>query len=312
VIFWFFLKSRATDLSTGHFLAFNVAFGNLQNAVLQATLVFSNILHIIPLWERAKPILETVPEVDDAKAKVEDLHGNIDIDHVSFRYDPDGPLILKDVSVRISQGDFVAIVGGSGSGKSTLLRILLGFEKSETGSVYFDGRDMENLDVRDFRRQIGVVLQSGQIIPGDILTNIIGAANLTIDDAWEAARMVGLADDIKEMPMGMHTMVPPGGGTFSGGQRQRLLIARAIVRRPRVLFFDEATSALDNRAQAVVSESIEKLQVTRLVIAHRLSTIINADRIYVLEHGKIIETGVYEELMANRGFFYELAKRQIA
>jgi ATP-binding cassette subfamily C protein len=312
VIFWFFLKSEMTGLSTGHFLAFNAAFINFQNAVVQATLTFASLLHVIPLWERAEPILSTIPEVDEGKTAVQYLSGDLGVDHVFFRYGENGPRVLKDINLRVSPGEFVAVVGGSGSGKSTLLRILLGFEKPELGSVYYDGQDMEGLDIKGIRRQMGVVLQRGQVMPGSILENITGALNLTLDDAWEAARMVGLEEDIKAMPMGMHTVVSAGGGTFSGGQRQRLIIARAIVRRPRILFFDEATSALDNRTQAIVSKSIEKLNVTRLVIAHRLSTIMNADRIYVLEHGEMKESGTYDELMKKKGAFYELAKRQIA
>jgi len=312
LIFWFFFRFRVTELNTGDFLAFNAAYASFQNAVTQMTLAFTNMLHIIPIYERARPILKTLPEVDEAKGKVGNLSGEIEVENVSFSYETDGPLILKNVSLKVSPSEFVAIVGGSGSGKSTLLRLLLGFEKPASGVVCYDGQDLKDLDIRALRRQIGVVLQKGQVMAGDIFKNITGAVSLTVDDAWEAARMVGLADDIKAMPMGMHTVVSAGGTTLSGGQRQRLLIARAIVRRPRILFFDEATSALDNRTQAVVSQSIEKLHVTRIVIAHRLSTIINADRIYVLEHGKIIETGNYDELMAHQGFFYELAKRQIA
>ena len=217
-----------------------------------------------------------------AKTMVHHIRGDMDVEHISFRYNENSPRVLKDINLRVSPGEFVAIVGGSGSGKSTLLRIFLGFEKPESGSVYYDGQDMEDLDIKSVRRQMGVVLQNGQVMPGNILKNITGALNLTLDDAWEAARMVGLEKDIEAMPMGMYTVISAGGGNLSGGQRQRLIIARAIVRKPRILFFDEATSALDNRAQAVVSKSIERLNVTRVVIAHRLSTIINADRIYVL------------------------------
>lgn len=299
-------------MSTGDFLAFSAAYGNFQNAMLQTTLVLVSTLHVIPLFERAKPVLQTLPEVVEKKGDVITLSGRLQVDHVKFRYTPEGPLVVKDLSMQASPGDFVAIVGGSGAGKSTLLRLLLGFEKPDAGSVYYDGQDLQDLDVREVRRQMGVVLQNGQVQSGDMFSNIIGTTNLTEEDAWQAAEMVGLADDIKAMPMGMQTMVSPGGGTLSGGQRQRILIARAIVRRPKILFFDEATSALDNRTQSLVTESIDRLQVTRIVIAHRLSTIMHADRIYVLQHGEIIESGNYRQLMDKKGFFYELAKRQIA
>jgi len=228
-----------------------------------------------------------------------------------FRYQEDGPVILRDVSVHMRPGEFVAFAGASGSGKSTLLRVLLGFERLESGSIYFDGQEIGGLDVQALRRQIGVVLQNGRLMAGDLFTNIIGANVATLDEAWEAALMAGLADDIKRMPMGMHTVISEGGGTLSGGQRQRLLIARAIVSRPRILLFDEATSALDNRTQAIVSESLEKLHATRIVVAHRLSTIVHADRIYLLDRGRIAECGSYATLMAQNGLFAELARRQI-
>jgi ATP-binding cassette subfamily C protein len=221
--------------------------------------------------------------------------------------------VLDDVSLSIKPGEFVALVGGSGSGKSTLLRLLLGFEKPEGGTIYFNGQDLAGIDLGEVRRQIGVVLQHGKLITGDILSNIIGSsAHLTANDALEAARMAGFDQDLAQMPMGLHTVVAEGGTTLSGGQRQRLLIARAIVRRPRILFLDEATSALDNRTQAVVAESIDKLEATRVVIAHRLSTIINADRIVVMERGRIVQAGSYAELLKQQGPFQELARRQLA
>lgn len=309
---WVIFKSTGRGLSTGSFLAFNTAYINFQTAMLQMAATLITTLNIIPLYERVKPIIQTLPESDETKAKPGELSGDIEVRNVFFRYHPEGSLILKDVSLKVSPGEFIAIVGGSGSGKSTLFRCLLGFESPELGTIYYDNQDLASLDIREVRRQIGVVFQNAKLMPGDIFKNIIGASNLTIDDAWEAARMVGLDEDIKEMPMGMHTVVSAGGGTFSGGQRQRLIIARAVVKRPRILYFDEATSALDNRTQAIVSRSLERLQVTRIVIAHRLSTIINADRIYVLQQGEIIETGTYESLMAKEGFFANLAKRQLA
>ena len=206
----------------------------------------------------------------------------------------------------------VAFVGSSGSGKSTIMRLLLGFEHPEAGSIYYDGEGFDSMNKELVRRQIGVVLQNGALMSGSIFQNIIGNSELTLEDAWEAARMAGMEEDIKHMPMEMHTMVSEGAGTFSGGQRQRLMIARAIVHKPRLLFMDEATSALDNRTQNIVSESLDKLQATRIVIAHRLSTIKNANRIFVLDKGTIVESGSYDELMDKNGLFAELAKRQIA
>jgi NHLM bacteriocin system ABC transporter ATP-binding protein len=306
------LMSERHELGTGDFLAFLSAFSSSTSALLGTCLAVLATLNTIPLYEQAKPILEAVPEVGLAKADPGVLTGEIEIQHAMFRYHQDGPLVLRDVSFHIQPGEFVAFVGPSGSGKSTLLRLLLGFETVEGGTVSYDGQEMASLDVQALRRQIGVVLQSGRLLSGDIFTNIVGSAAASVDEAWEAARMAGLAEDIEGMPMGMHTVVNDGGGTLSGGQRQRLLIARAIVNRPRILLFDEATSALDNRTQAIVSASLEKLRATRIVVAHRLSTIINASRIFVMERGRLVQSGSYAELMAQKGPFAELAKRQIA
>jgi ABC-type bacteriocin/lantibiotic exporter with double-glycine peptidase domain len=189
---------------------------------------------------------------------------------------------------------------------------MLGFERPASGSIAYDGQDMSTLDVRALRQQLGVVLQESRVLPTDIFRNIVGATAHTMDEAWDAARMAGLYDDVKEMPMGMHTIVSEGGGTFSGGQRQRLLIARALVNKPSLIFFDEATSALDNKAQAIVTESMDRMDATRIVIAHRLSTIVNADLILYFDGGQIKEQGTYKELIAKNGAFASLAKRQIA
>jgi ABC-type bacteriocin/lantibiotic exporter with double-glycine peptidase domain len=280
--------------------------------MLTASTALLGTLAVIPLYEQAKPILTSLPEVDTAKADPGVLAGDIELEHLVFRYQADGPPVLRDVTIRIRAGEFVAFVGPSGSGKSTLLRLLLGFEVPEAGAVYYDGQELAGLDIQSVRRQIGVVLQNGRLMSGDIFTNITGSSPATLDDAWEAARMAGFDEDIKSMPMGMHTVVSEGGGTLSGGQRQRLMIARAIVQRPRILFFDEATSALDNRTQSIVSTSLDRLQATRIVVAHRLSTIVHADRIYVVEAGRVVQSGTYEQLISQDGLFAELAARQLA
>lgn len=306
------LVTQSRELQTGDFMAFLTAFTACSGGLLAATPALVSLLNALPLYEQATPILTTLPEVVAGKGDPGSLLGDIEIQHATFRYHEDGPLVLRDVSVRIQAGEFVAFVGPSGSGKSTLLRLLLGFETLEGGSIFFDGQELGGLDVQAVRRQMGVVLQSGRLMSGDIYTNIVGASAATLKEAWDAARMAGLAEEIEAMPMGMHTIVSEGGGTLSGGQRQRLLIARAIVARPRIVLFDEATSALDNRTQAIVSASLESLQATRIVVAHRLSTIVNADRIFVMERGQLVQTGTFAELMAQPGPFAELAKRQIA
>jgi NHLM bacteriocin system ABC transporter ATP-binding protein len=304
--------SAAEGLSTSDFLAFNAAFGQFQAAALSMIALLSTVLTLVPIYERLQPILQTVPEVDSTKADAGDLAGDVELGHVSFRYKEDGPLILDDVSLRARPGEFIALVGPSGSGKSTCLRLLLGFEQPAAGSIYFDGQDLPSLDIHSVRRQIGVVLQNGRPMVGSLYSNIVGEGDLGIDAAWEAARMAGLEEDIRAMPMGMHTVVSEGAGTFSGGQRQRLLIARALVNRPRILLFDEATSALDNRTQEIVSQSLERLKATRIVVAHRLSTILRADRIYVMKAGRVVEQGTYEELLRQGGLFARLVERQTA
>jgi NHLM bacteriocin system ABC transporter ATP-binding protein len=299
-------------LTTGTFLAFLAAFVQFQSAALGLSSAVESALGVVPLYERAAPIFEALPEVSRTNRQPGDLSGSIEINHVSFRYHPESPLVLNDISFAIEAGQFVAIVGPSGSGKSSLLRLLLGFERPEAGVIYFDGQDLARIDIQAVRRQIGVVLQSARLGSGTIFDNIVGSGPFTLDDAWAAARSAGLEQDIREMPMGMHTVVSEGGGNISGGQRQRLLIARAMVKKPRIFLLDEATSALDNRTQAIVSHSLSAFSATRIVIAHRLSTIVNANRILVVEKGSIVQSGSYPELTGQEGLFRELAKRQLA
>ena len=304
-------ESGEAGLSVGAFIAFNSAYGLFLGAMQALGDASLNLLRIIPIYERIIPILETPPEVDRSKGFPGRLSGAIDISHVTFRYTQDGPAIVRDLSLKIKAGEFVAFVGSSGCGKSTLMRLMLGFEAPASGTIYFDGQDLSSIDVRMLRQQMGVVLQVSRVMPTEIFRNICGASARTLEDAWEAAEKSGLAEDIRNMPMGMHTYVSEGGGTLSGGQRQRLMIARAIVNKPKIIFLDEATSALDNRTQQIVSESMDRMEATRIVIAHRLSTIINADKICYLEAGQIIEQGTYQELMEKDGAFAALAKRQM-
>ncbi|WP_199858491.1 NHLP bacteriocin export ABC transporter permease/ATPase subunit [Flavobacterium sp. Root901] len=302
----------STMITVGSFMAFITAFNKFLGDSLRLSMAFITSLNVIPLYERVKPILEEEPESMDQSVDPGELAGDIEMNSVSFRYNENQPLILKNITFKIKPGEMVAFVGPSGSGKSTIMRLLLGFEHAEMGSIFYDGNTFDAMNKELVRRQIGVVLQNGALMAGSIYQNIVGNSELTLDDAWDAARMAGMEEDIKNMPMEMHTLVSEGAGTFSGGQRQRLMIARAIVHKPRLLFMDEATSALDNRTQNIVAESLDKLQATRIVIAHRLSTIKNADRIYVLDNGEITEYGTYDELMQQDGLFTQLAKRQIS
>lgn len=318
VLFWFtanlIQQSQQTQgeqaLSIGTFLAFNSAFGTFISGATSLSKTVVDILEVVPLWKRVQPILQAEPEVNNSKADPDRLSGRIFVDHVVFRYRDDSPLNLDNVSIRAEPGEFIALVGTSGSGKSTLFRLLLGFETPAKGSIYYDGKDLTRLDIHAVRRQLGVVLQNSRLMSASIFENIASGALVSIDEAWEAALMAGFADDIEAMPMGMHTIVSEGGGNISGGQRQRLLIARALVLKPRILLFDEATSALDNRTQAIVSESLDRLKVTRIVIAHRLSTIRNADCIYVLQDGRVVQQGSFEQLANEQGLFAQLMMRQ--
>ncbi|MFZ2957029.1 MAG: NHLP bacteriocin export ABC transporter permease/ATPase subunit [Candidatus Ozemobacteraceae bacterium] len=302
----------SSALTLGQFLAFNAAVAVFISAMIAIGNHLLALMSIIPELERMQPILATIPEVTGKKADPGELSGLVDLSRVFFRYHKDGAMVLNDLSFQVRPGEFVALVGPSGSGKSTLLRLLLGFETPESGGVRYDGRNLADLDISAVRRQIGVVLQSGRLSAGSVFQLIAGNGQYTLDDAWEAARDAGLAEDVEAMPMQMHTVIGDGGTTLSGGQRQRLLIARALIKKPRIIFFDEATSALDNRTQSIVSESLCRLHATRIVIAHRLSTIRFADRIIVLQAGKAVESGSFEELMNLNGVFATLARRQLA
>ena len=305
--------AAGSGLSLGVFLAFSAAYGAFLAGITTLAGTAVGFMDILVRGRRVKPILEEEPEIDEGKADPGRLTGQLELKDVVFRYDADGPDVLKGVSIRAEPGEFVAVVGPSGSGKSTVMRLLLGFESPHSGTVSYDGQDLASLDVLGVRRQLGVVLQGGHLDSGTVFENISCGSPIRLDQAWAAAEAAGLGDDIRSMPMGMHTILSVGGGNVSGGQRQRMLIARALVHRPKLLLFDEATSALDNRTQAIVSESLERLHVTRIVIAHRLSTIRSADRIYVIEAGRVVQHGKYEDLIADEdGLFARMMQRQMA
>jgi NHLM bacteriocin system ABC transporter ATP-binding protein len=299
-------------LPTSTFVSFHVAFGQFLGAVFGISQTLVKLTNLKPLYERIEPIFDEAIEDEEGFEDPGVLSGAIEIADVQFRYAEEAPLVLRGLTMQIEPGSFVAVVGTSGAGKSTLVRLLLGFDGPESGSVFYDGQDLTHLDKHLLRRQFGVVLQNGRALAGSLFDNISAGANVTRDDAMEAARLAGLEKDIEQLPMGLDTYLSEGASTLSGGQRQRLMIARAIVSRPKILIFDEATSALDNETQALVSKGLEEFDATRIVIAHRLSTIVHADKIFVLHEGKVAEQGTYDELMGMDGLFAQLAKRQIA
>ena len=310
MILMYFMAVQS-GVSVADYYAFNTAYGMVSGAFMSVVSIAGTIAQFKPTIEMAKPIMDAIPEISEGKLVIERLSGGIELNNVSFRYSENMPNVVDNLSLKIRPGQYVAIVGSTGCGKSTLMRIMLGFEKPQKGAVYYDGKDLSGIDLKSLRRKIGVVMQNGKLFQGDIYSNIvISAPQLSMDEAWAAAEMSGIAEDIRRMPMGMHTIISEGSGGISGGQRQRLMIARAIAPKPRILMFDEATSALDNITQRIVSESLEKLKCTRIVIAHRLSTIKECDRIIYLEKGKIVEDGTYDELIALNGKFAELVERQ--
>jgi NHLM bacteriocin system ABC transporter ATP-binding protein len=305
-----FTESRLL-LDIGGFFAFFTAFGQSMGSIGAWASGVSESLIAIPRLTRLRPLISAAVEISEDRKPPGELSGAVEFSRLTFRYVPAGPPVLDDVTLRIAQGEYVAIVGPSGSGKSSLFRLLLGFERPESGAVFLDGKALDTLDISSVRRQLGVVLQNGKLATGSLYDNICGGVQLPLEQAWEAARLAGLDADIERMPMGMHTVIAEGVNTLSGGQRQRIMIARAIARRPRILLFDEATSSLDNQSQAIVSASLGNLNVTRIVIAHRLSTVRQADRIIVLVDGKVVQTGSFAELSNTPGMFATFAQRQL-
>ena len=312
-VLYYMMIHKNLGLSVGAFMAFNSAYGSFSGAIGTFVQSFLEVNNMGPAIDRVKPILRAEPECNSSLALPGDLIGGIELNNVRFSYSENLPEILHGISLNVQPGEYIGIVGETGGGKSTLLKLLLGFENPTVGKIYYDGMDIETIDKRELRKKFGVVLQDGGLITGSIYENItITHPTATEEEVNEAVRNAGLEEDIKKMPMGLNTLLSEGDGSVSGGQKQRILIARAIVGKPKILFFDEATSALDNNTQKTVIEALDALHSTRIVIAHRLSTIINCDRILVLHDGVIEEMGNYDELMAQKGLFYELASRQIS
>ncbi len=311
----FYLLVIVSDIqiSIGGFIAFSAVFGAFFAAAMQMEECLIQLKRLKPYMTRIKPVMDALPEYDEAKEIPSEVSGSIELSNVSFAYEDGAPNVIDGLSLNINQGEYIGIVGASGCGKSTLLKLLLGFEKPQCGKVYYDNKDLESLDKRELRKKIGVVLQDGRLISGSIFENItITNSKAGKAEVEEVVSAVGLKDDIDSMPMGLNTVLSENCGTISGGQQQRILIARALISKPNILFFDEATSALDNATQNMVCETLEKIPATRVVIAHRLSTIINCDRIIVMDNGRIAEEGTYEELMHRDGLFRQFASRQMA
>ena len=300
-----------THVSTAEYIAFNTAYGMVSGAFMSLFGMALTAANIRPTFEMAEPILKAEPEISENKETLTRISGGIELVNLSFKYKENTPVIIDNLSLKITPGQYVAIVGKTGCGKSTLVRLLLGFEKPTKGGIFYDGKDINAIDLKSLRKHIGVVTQNGKLFQGDIFSNIVIAApHLTLDEAWEAARIAGIDEDIRLMPMGMNTLISEGSGGISGGQKQRLMIARAVAPKPKLLIFDEATSALDNITQKKVSEALDEMDCTRIVIAHRLSTIKQCDRILVFDGGHIVEDGTYDELIAQDGYFASLVERQ--
>lgn len=310
IILYALVGKGLTKLTFGSFIAFNAAFGQFFAAVLSFGGVFINLTQLIPLLERIKPIVTTLPEQEKTGTDPGVLSGKIEFKKVNFRYQTETPLTLENISLQINPGESVALAGLTGSGKSTIFRLLLGFDMPNSGNIFYNDIDLTKLNIRSVREQLGVVLQNAVLVAGTIFENIAGSIQITMDEAWEALKQVGLARDIAAMPMGLHTFVIEGGKTLSAGQRQRLMIARSLVRKPRILLLDEATSALDNPTQIEVIRNLQQLKITQIIAAHRLSTLVNVSHIYVLDQGKIVQAGNYESLTKEPGLFAELVQRQ--
>lgn len=308
VMYYIAVRSGVT---VADYYAFNTAYAYIAAAFSSIASVSMTVASIKPSLDIIRPLLEAEPELQENKETVTNISGQIELSHVTFRYSKDGPAILDDLNLTIRARQYVAICGRTGCGKSTLVRLLLGFEKPQKGAIFYDRKDMSKLDLHSLRKLIGTVMQDGFLFNGSIFENIsVSAPSMTLEEAWDVAETAGLADDIRAMPMGMHTVLQEGKGGISGGQRQRLMIARALAQKPKILLFDEATSALDNITQKQISDALDRMKCTRIVIAHRLSTIQHCDRILVLERGKIAEEGTYEELISRGGYFAELVSRQ--
>ena len=304
--------AQTSGLSLGIFLAFTTAMTTFLLGLTSLSRTAIEMLDMLAKFERIRPILSAERETKARAVSPGILDGRVNLRDVEFHYDANGPVILKRINLEIEPGEFVALVGPSGCGKSTIFRLLVGFEHPTKGEVLFDNHDLKQLDLGAVRSQLGCVLQSAEVTAGSIIENIAGSSKVGIDEVWRAAGDAGLSEDIEQMPMGIHTMISEGGGNISGGQKQRLLIARALVKNPRILLLDEATSALDNNTQAIVTASLKQRNVTRIAIAHRLSTIQDADRIFVLENGAICESGTFEDLMQKGGLFTSMMSKQQA
>ncbi|MBR0250716.1 MAG: ATP-binding cassette domain-containing protein [Synergistaceae bacterium] len=305
-----YMRAFEAGISVENYMAFIAVYAVLSAAFTMLCASVMSIASIASILDIVRPILEAVPETSTGDLSLK-LRGGIEVNNLSFKYTSKSPLVLEDISFKIRPGEYAAIVGRSGCGKSTLMRLLLGFEKPDSGVIYYDGNDIKTLNLKALRSNIGCVMQNSKLFPGSIYSNItVTAQDLSEEEAWSAAETAGIAEDIRKMPMKMNTMISEGSGTLSGGQVQRIIIARAVASKPKILLFDEATSALDNITQKIVADSLDRLKCTRIVIAHRLSTVKNCGRIIVIDKGHIAEEGTYDELMNRKGLFASLVERQ--
>jgi len=307
----FLIASRHSYDNVGQISSLVSSFSLAAGYIMSLAMSAGEVSNSLPYMRLADTILAMPAETAGTEGVAADLKGSIELQDVSFSYREEANPVIRGVSLKINPGEYVGIAGSSGCGKSTLIRLMLGFLKPTSGSIYYDDRDIGQYDLRQLRRQFGVVLQDAAVVTGNIRMNIGMSEDADMEKVTEAAKKAAVYDEIDAMPMKFNTILSSEADVVSGGQKQRIVLARALMNNPKILFLDEATSAMDNVTQQVVKENLDALGITRIVVAHRLSTVKDCDRILVMEKGRIAEEGSFEELMKMDGLFAKMARRNL-